>query len=356
MNETKHILLTRQIEKNIKEQRYLDRLPPARKLSEIFNVSTRTVNKSLKPLIRRGLIIPDGTRGILVNRAKNVRKSTGIVGVFYCGQDTLPAKSPLINRLKAVINRDGCNMLLMSMLEEEIYHDIDFWKTNWLDGYIFLYGSFDYALAADMKKHGIPFVSANRTSQEYGIHFVDFDNAGSLQQAVEYLMSQGHRKIAVDFRNFKMKGYEDYIHQEWSKLTKRYGIYRREYYHCGETEDDASVIQNARYFLGLEDIPTAVILWHPSAAIFAAEFKKAGVRAPQDTAFIEHNIGCNVDHKYPYINSDYGLLAEAIWNLFGKVMRNPALETVNKFIKCELKIPESKKTEELIALVESCTA
>ena len=63
----KHETISQILSEEIAGMKPGDRLQTVRELAARFAVSTRTMNKALKPLFSRGLIIADGTRGCFVN-------------------------------------------------------------------------------------------------------------------------------------------------------------------------------------------------------------------------------------------------------------------------------------------------
>ena len=338
MIETKHTEISRHLEERINTCQELDRLPSVRMLSEELKVSTRTISKALKSLISKGLIIP-GPRGCQINRHKNIRRKTSVVGIFVSDSNFKISPDPLCESLKARIRQDGLEPLIMNASDPNQFDNIDFWSSNWVEGYIFIYGSINKELVHTLKQHGVPFVLANRLPDECGAHWVDFDNVGGLRKAAEYLYGKGLRKIAVDIEPFYMPTYQEYMVNAWKQAATEMKIYRPEYFLSKPVLSRDSVMEHAQYFLNLPERPEGIILWHSSASIFESEFRKNGISYPENIQFVEYDRGLPMadGSPYPYCSISYSLLAQKVWSLFKKIVENPAQETVNQLIDIELK-------------------
>ena len=195
--ECKHEEISRILAEEIAGKIYPDRFPPVRELALRFQVSTRTMTKALKPLIKQGLIIPDGPRGCRVAPVKQQRIRTGIVGIFAGIGKIVPMEDPLIGPLLELVKRDNCTPLLTDVPQTEVIRDPDFWRSGYLDGYIFVYSSFNLQLANLLKSEGIAFVAANRLPENYGAHWADFDHYPALRDLFGELRKNGSRKIAL---------------------------------------------------------------------------------------------------------------------------------------------------------------
>ena len=193
----KHEEISRILTEEITGKLYPDRFPPVRDLSARYHVSTRTMTKALKPLIKQGLIIPDGPRGCRVAPAEHQRIRTGFVGIFAGIGKIVPMQDPLLAPLLELVKRDNYTPLLTDVPKTEIIRDPDFWRSSYLDGYIFVYSSFNLQLANLLKSEGIAFVAANRLPEDYGSHWADFDHYPAICELFGQLRSDGSRKIAL---------------------------------------------------------------------------------------------------------------------------------------------------------------
>ena len=197
MPECKHETISRVLAEELAEHRYADRFPTVRELAARFLVSTRTMTKALKPLVKQGLIIPDGPRGCRVARRAAPHQHTGIVGIFAGIGKIVSEEDPLLAPLLACVRKDNCTPLLTNVPRTDMIRDPEFWRSSYLDGYIFVYSSFHFQLANLLKTEGIPFVAANRLPEHYGAHWADFDHYPVLCELARRLRGAGFRRIAL---------------------------------------------------------------------------------------------------------------------------------------------------------------
>lgn len=337
MIETKYTEISKKLEERISAFPELDKLPSIRILAEEFKVSSRTMGKASKMLVSKGLIIP-GPRGCQINRHKHIRRKTSVVGICVSDNNFKISPDPLCESLKLLIRQDGMEPLIMNVSDPNQFKNIDFWSSNWVDGYIFIYSSINKELAYKLKQHGVPFVLANRLPDEFGAHWVDFDNVGGLRKAAEYLYGKGLRRIAVDFLPFQMPTYQEYMVNAWKKIATDMKIFRPEYLLSRPGLSDDYIVEQAKYFLNLPKIPEGIILWDRSASIFESEFRKKGIFYPENIKFIEHNSGLPIanNNRYPYCSISYLLLAQKVWSLFKKVVKNSDRKIANVLLDVEL--------------------
>lgn len=328
MSQAKYNEISDLIEERIRNSVYSVKLPPARTLAQDLAVSTRTLNKALKLLAAKGLIVSDGPQGTLINSGTNKRKKTGIVAVFVTGKNLPSEDNPLIAGLKNAMTADNFKMVLMSTLDDELYMNPQFWTSNWLDGYIFLYSSFRKEFVANIKKKHIPFVAANWIPPEYGVNCVEFDNIGAFRKSVDFLYKKGCRRIALDFTYIKLPHLYERLRNGFLDILDSYGIYNPDYFHCSEKPGPDFAERNAKYFLNLKERPDAVIVYHQSAAIFESVFKKAGL----DIKLVELGLDSYKPGRYPYLSAHYSKLAEHSWAVFRKVLKDPSAEISSELV------------------------
>ena len=197
MAECKHEEICQILAGEIAQKMYPDRFPSVRDLASRFQVSTRTMTKALKPLIKQGLIIPDGPRGCHIAPQDLQRPRSGIVGIFAAIGKIVPREDPLIGPLLELIERDNCTPLLTDVPRTEVIRDLDFWRSNYLDGYIFVYSSFNQKLANFLRSEGIAFVAANRLPESFNAPWADFDHYQAFCKLYDHLRKNGSRRIAL---------------------------------------------------------------------------------------------------------------------------------------------------------------
>ena len=315
--ECKHEEISRILTEEITGKLYPDRFPPVRELALRFQVSTRTMTKALKPLIKQGLIIPDGPRGCRVAPAKQQRIRTGIVGIFAGIGKIVPMEDPLIGPLLELVKRDNCTPLLTDVPQTEVIRDPDFWRSGYLDGYIFVYSSFNLQLANLLKSEGIAFVAANRLPENYGAHWADFDHYPALRDLFGLLRKNGSSKIALlDKPSFSNS--ISYSTEIWQQVHDYWQIPQAD--RCGafgipqSNEDYKITLSNEIEKLYRSDKIDTVI----------ARNKKAGRMLQEIVAEKALPVKVVMTGPTAHLRMPYAKLAEAVWDLFKRVRDNTA--------------------------------
>lgn len=195
MNRIKHIMISDQLEAELRSGLFKEKLPSVRTLSARFEVSTRTMNKAIKTLSAKGLVIPSGVSGILINKNNNSRSKTGNV-VIFCNRDNADVNhDELLHELSDIILSSGMRPVFMKAPHPDIFKDENFWKSGWVDGYIFVYSSFDRSFAHQLTRMNVPFVTANIVPEEYGVNWIDFDNDETDRMVFRKIAEYGYRRI-----------------------------------------------------------------------------------------------------------------------------------------------------------------
>lgn len=321
MPECKHETISRILAGEVTEHRYADRFPTVRELAARFQVSTRTMTKALKPLIRQGLIVPDGPRGCRVSRRSASRQRTGIVGIFAGIGKIVPSEDPLLAPLLECIRKDNCTPLLTDVPRTDMIRDPEFWRSSYLDGYIFVYSSFHLQLANLLKSEAIPFVAANRLPEHYGAHWADFDHYPVLCELVLRLRGAGARHIAL----LDKPSFSDsiaYSMEVWARIQRdlmippeeRLGVF-------GAPEpNEGYAFTLHRQFEALcaaHGVPDAVIARNPRAAELLQGILTARRSATRVVPVAE---------EFP-AGPPYDMLARAVWELFKRVRDRQATIT-----------------------------
>ncbi len=332
------------IEENIRNRVYTDRLPTLRALSAEFEVSSRTMHRALKSLSTRGLIIPDSTRGYMVNRGHNIRPKTGIAGIF-CNIEEVDLKTdPLLKRLKDIILADGYTPFFSNVPDAKQFSDINFWKSFWVDGCIFAYSTFDRQLASGLKLAGIPFVAANRLPDEYGANWVDFDAFGAIRNVVAWLYKHGYRRIALD-NPIHLVTYGEHIRTEWTSMLEKYGIFRPEYlkltHYEAFSERREVITAHSAALAALPEPPEAVICWHGSPEIMRDALRP---KLPHVQIFAYKTNYETRQDGITYLPMSYDRLAKEVWETFKTTIASSAGESMQRLVKLDMS--ELKKIEE----------
>ena len=342
---TKHTDIAKLIRNSIKEGKYTEKLPGVRKLSAEYDVSPKTVLKALKPLVAEGLIIPSAQKGNIISSKSIIRPKTGIIGIF-CSTENPDLKNDLLLReiIKAIEN-DGYRALFMSVPDPHIFQEEVFWKSAWIDGYIFTYSSLKKELAYILKRNEIPFVTANRLPDECGASWVDFDQRNMFEEMAKKLSEAGCKTAGSCTFIHQQPVVRKYYRESYIRAMKKYDLYVPEYFvyeeepagleNFNQKEYLDFVKKQVEYYLSLKKLPDAIWLDLFSPQPVIDEFRKAGVRIPEDLkVIIKQDVDKFNDNGLPTILYSYNELAFKTWELFKEQLDNVNL-CAHKEITCK---------------------
>jgi hypothetical protein len=329
MSETKYKTISSTIENSIKSNVYGEKLPPVRTLAAEFEVSTRTINKALKELVTKGLIIPRGPKGIIIPSLDVIRPRTNIVSIF-CNTSALhPNSDPMLKELKLKIEDDGYKPIFMNAPDPTAFDDENFWSSNWVDGYIFAYSTINKELAYKLHNKNVPFVVANRLPSECGAHWVEFNLKQTLKNLIEILIAKGRTRIMFAYSRVKLPSYLDFIMNIWREIVNEYsdecsGIS----IHLDSNNYEENDLKCAERFFEL-GVNGLISIGLSPLAVEAALSKK-GLVLNRDYSIVYRSPKIVAPVKdYPCAMIPYKNLADEVWTLFKKVIENPGLETQN---------------------------
>lgn len=185
-----------------------------------------------------------------------------------------------------------------------------------------------------LQNHQLPFVSFGRTTGQQDYPYIDVDGAAGVMQAMEQLISLGHRRIAymgVDpdfsFSHFRLSGYREAL--------ARAGIpCDPDLVHEGLSEVAATVV--TAKLLDLRDRPTAVFTsadFLALAVLRTARF--AGLAVPRDLSVAVFDDNLLVQHADPpltAVNQPNRRLGEEAASLLLARIANPSFPLVQRLV------------------------
>lgn len=125
------------------------------------------------------------------------------IGVIMRPQAARSSDNPFVSRAlrgicKIVAQRGGAALLISQESYEDTLHYLQrLWQQNSVQGFIFLYSAVDDPLMHFMHQQKIPFVVIGKASAYVNdTIYVDNDNLSAGQDAANYLIGLGHKKIA----------------------------------------------------------------------------------------------------------------------------------------------------------------
>ncbi|MBQ6473810.1 MAG: GntR family transcriptional regulator, partial [Victivallales bacterium] len=267
MQTSKHSQITQDIEAGIRSRRWRDKLPTVRELAAAYQVSSRTMQKALAPLRQSRLILPEGSRGSLINYSRQPRRHSGIIGIYANLRHQGVASDPLLSTLQTLVEESGYRPFFANMPAPELFDNEDFWRDTPLDGYIFVYSTIRMPLVSTLRMAGIPFVCANRLPERIPVSWVDFDHQPALRQVVEKLLQCGYRRLALYDRP-SYSTHSDTSRNTWKKLMDELGVPRRHRYQVGGIRNDhplQDLAQCLDTWYARSQPPQAIITWNSAA-------------------------------------------------------------------------------------------
>ncbi|MBS1371860.1 MAG: GntR family transcriptional regulator [Lentisphaeria bacterium] len=327
MSKYKYQEITEALAAAVERGEYRERLPSVRLLGELFQANSRTVLQALQELAARGVVVPNGNRGYLVNRCGNPRPVTGNIVVFSQNDpeiDRMLRPAPRV--LEQLCAKAGKRLIALNTSDGTLCGMRNFWQTLGADGVIFLNSTLDREAAYQLKLSGIPFVAANRMPREWGVNYVDFDHETALKGLFTRLIRQGKRRIAMLNTRFPLNYFREIVFSAYSRVMNDYAIFDPELFSYPEA-GDADELYLANSILRWTQMrlpPDALYSSVPPYLLFRA-LDQAGLRLPEELPLhFAYSSGIWEDApEYPGIEYPYQLLTTRLWELLSGVIADP---------------------------------
>lgn len=152
-----------------------------------------------------------------------------------------------------------------------------------VDGLLFMGGTVGEEHVAAFRTSSIPVVLCGTRDENQTIPFVDIDHERAAFDAVSYLISQGHRKVAMISGTLhdQANGYLRY--QGYKQALEHHGISLRDDYVRAGNYHYESGMEATEYFLKLADRPTAIFSATDEMGIGAIHtIQDNGLQVPAD--------------------------------------------------------------------------
>ncbi len=261
-------------------------LPSVRKLGDRFHTPKSSIHNILKLLQEEGLLQLHPTRGARVNhyspeqpRLRRFFLRPSDFGSF----NYLPGAAGLINGVMRGAEKKNAEILLSFTDSENVTEEIlEAYHAGEIQGVIYGQCRNYQALIRPLEQAMVPYVVA------HDIHHLEvlkcfLDYRKIVQQAMEYLLARGHRKIA-----FWCGSPDDFIYREgimeYLRLVDEYHLeFHKEWL-------EINVISAEKYsggFFRQKQLPSAVITMRDyRAKIFYEQAAACGLQIPQDISVL----------------------------------------------------------------------
>lgn len=201
MNTPRWREIAEELQEQIARGKYLpgDHLPTSAALAEQTGVSKLTAHKALEALQRQGIVTRDGRRGTIVNTPK--KGKVGRIALILDQIDFLYSfpRPELLDGIHQGLGEDYNLVLCDSKASDQREIDLLAKMADECDG--ILCWPTDHSKSATtinaIRAKGVPLVLLDRIPEAARAHAVVPDSVTATQQAIEYLVKQGHQRIAV---------------------------------------------------------------------------------------------------------------------------------------------------------------
>lgn len=174
--------------------------------------------------------------------------------------------------IKTIEGADGCYL--------------NYVRSRLFDGLILIKTKTDDKYLTKLADSGFPFVAVNFRKKSDKINYVDSENIVGAENAVDYLISKGHKKIGfvmgtINETNAKdrLRGYKKSLKKNKINFNENYVIY-------GDFEKETAFSESMK-LLKIKNRPTAIFCSDDYMAIgVIKQIKEQGLSVPKDIAVI----------------------------------------------------------------------
>jgi len=144
----------------------------------------------------------------------------------------------------------------------------------------------DYTHLESVLGQGVPLVQFDRVVEDLDTSKVVVDDYRAAYEAVTHIIECGHKRIGhmagqegIALNRHRYEGYRDALRDNGLEYEEKFHL------HGGYREDDGR--EGAKRFLAMDEMPDAILAINDPVAVgLFSEFKKAGVRIPEDVALV----------------------------------------------------------------------
>jgi DNA-binding transcriptional regulator YhcF (GntR family) len=321
--------IAQDIEHKISKGIYEQKIPTVRSLASSYSISTKTAQKALMVLKEKNLIYSQGTQGMMVNRGRVIRPKTNIVGIFSNFNKVNTETDPVLSSLKSLMAKDGYQALFINSTDPNIFKNKNFWNNNWVDGYIFVYSSFNLHHADILRRHYIPFVIANRQDDNSNTHWVDFNLEKTLRYSIDYLLKAGRKKLIFAVGSGHPKNYKEI----WNRVTKKLPSDCSANFYQSDKNDNQIDSDNEKLIECCAELQIDGLIVNGFSPLkLENKFNKMGIHKNKDYSLISRTVRLHADKDFPQIISPYEELPKNLWSLFQEVLKNPDIPPQHRLI------------------------
>ena len=328
-------------------------------LAKKLNISIATVSRALKddPVVSKktkkkiaDLAEEMGYRSN--NFARNLRNQrTNTIGVIVPRLNSY-FMSTVIAGIESIANKEGYN-LIISQSSESFDKEKASAKTmfdNRVDGMLvsLAYDTEDLSHFDSFFKRRIPLIFFDRVVDDENCTNILIDNRKAAYEATTHLIKQGCKRIVHITATPKRNVYVDRLQGYKHALSDNDIAFRQDYVLISNLSQEAGAIA-AEEILRMNPLPDAVFVANDNCAVGCMlAIKQAGIKIPQDIAFVGFNndpVSKVIEPNLTTINyPGYEMGEVAARNLINHLNGKATIRTTNTIIlRSELVIRDSTK-------------
>lgn len=265
-----------------------DQVLPEEKIAERYGVSLGTVRQAMAELVSEGLIYKEQGKGTFV--AEKKKKKTFTIGLLLTN-----IGNPFFSQIARSI-QEKAHLLKYSVIyyntNDQLIREtesINMLIERRVDGVILVpvLKSGEEKLIQKLKENDILFVYLDRYLNEPASDYIIIDNLSGVRQAMEYLISLGHKKIGcISAQPFtqvleqRVKAYKEIVRK--NSLPVEDSLVQ-----ISDLSDDKGGYDAANKLFSTKNRPTAIFATNDIIAIGAYKAAKdKGIRIPQDLSLV----------------------------------------------------------------------
>jgi len=330
-------------------------------IAEKLNISSATVSRALKddPVVnkktRKRIFDAAEEMGYRLNHfARNLRNQrTNIIGVIVPRLNSYFMASA-ISGIEQVADREGYHIVI-SQSAEQADKEIANAKTmfnNRVDGLLvsLAYDTKDLTHFEPFFKKGIPVIFFDRVEEHRDSTSIIIDNKRAAYEATKHLIDQGCKRIVHITAPPKRNVYIDRLAGYKLALAEHHIKFKEEYLVVGNLSQEAGA-EAADKIRNMNPLPDGVFVANDNCAVGCMlALKQAGIRIPQDIAFVGFNndpVATVVEPNLTTVSyPGYQIGEVAARNMISHLKGMPINSTDSIILRSELIIrASSKKTD-----------
>lgn len=264
-----------------------DQILPEEKIAERHGVSLGTVRQAMAELVNEGLIYKEQGKGTFI--AEKKKKKTFTIGLLLTD-----IGNPFFSQLARSI-QEKAHLLKYSVIyyntNDQFSREaqsIEMLIERRVDGVIVVpvLKNGEERLMQKLRENDIPFVYLDRYLNEPASDYVIIDNLSGVRQAMEYLISLGHKRIGCISAQPFTQVLEQRV-KAYKKTVRENNLATDSLVQISDLSDDKGGYDAANKLFSMKNRPTAIFATNDIIAIGAYKAaRNKGIRIPEELSLV----------------------------------------------------------------------